>query len=129
MRNKLIIISCLLASSQAATADDKEKTMFAASAQATQRWQQTHAAMQANDYQRSTRQNKRLVSHQLTTLSKAVLNETGAFAPAIGLLGASIDLALNDRRFGLNDSGSMGVLLRDSTSMNRSVVFEYRLAW
>ena len=129
MRNKLIIISCLLASSQSAQADDKDRTMLAFGAEATQRWQQPHSGMLTDDYQRSTEQNKRLISHQLAALSKEVLTESGAFAPAVGLLGASVDLALNDRRFGLNDSGSMGVLLRDSASDNRTVVFEYRVSW
>lgn len=129
MRRILIIISCLIVSSPSAQADDKEKTMFAAATQASPRWQQTRAGMQANDYRRTTRENRKVLSRGLAVWSRDTLADSGAYAPAIGLLGATIDLALNDRRYGLNDTGSMGLLVRDSARSSRALLFEYRMAW
>ena len=129
MRRILIIISCLLVSSQSAQADDKEKTMFAAASQASPRWQQTRAGMQPDDYLHTTRNNQKIVSRGLAAWSRETLADSGAFAPAIGLLGATINLALNDRRYGLNETGSMGLLVRDSARSSRALLFEYRMAW
>ncbi len=129
MRRIFIIISCLIVSSQPAQADDKEKTMFAAASQASPRWQQTRAGMQTDDYQRTTRNNQKVISSGLATWSRETLADSGAFAPAIGLLGATIDLALNDRRYGLNETGTMGLLVRDSARSSRALLFEYRMAW
>jgi hypothetical protein len=118
-----------MAFTQAAQADGKDKTMLAAASQATPQWQQTHAGMPSDDYRRTTRENQKLVTRGLATWSKQALARSGAYAPAIGVLGATLDLALNDRRYGLNDSGSMGLLLRDSARSSRAVLFEYRKAW
>ena len=49
MRSILIIISYLLATTQTANADDKEKTLFAAASQATPQWQQILAGIQSDD--------------------------------------------------------------------------------
>ena len=129
MRRILIIISCLLVSPQSAQADDKEKTMFAAASQTSPRWQQTRAGMQTDDYRRTTRNNQQVLSRGLAVWSRDTLADSGAFAPAIGLLGATIDLALNDRRYGLNETGTMGLLVRDSARSSRALLFEYRMAW
>jgi hypothetical protein len=103
--------------------------MFAAATQTTPRWQQTRAGMQANDYRRTTRENRKVLSHGLAVWSRDTLADSGAYAPAAGLLGATIDLALNDRRYSLNDTGSMGLLVRDSARSSRALLFEYRMAW
>lgn len=129
MRRILIIISCLLVSSPSAQADDKEKTMFAAATQASPRWQQTRADMEADDYRRTTRDNQKVISRGLAAWSRETLADSGAFAPALGLLGTTIDLALNDRRYDLNETGSMGLLVRDSARSSRALLFEYRMAW
>ena len=129
MRSALIIISYLLASFQAAQADDKEKTLFAAASQESPLWQQTRAGMQSDDYQRVTRSNQRLISGELNSWSKQVLASNKTYGTALAMMGATLDLALNDRRFGLNESGSMGVLLRDSTSSDRALIFHYRMSW
>ena len=129
MRSATIIISYLLASFQAAQADDKEKTMFAAASQDPPLWQQTRAGMQSDDYQRVTRSNQRLISGELNSWSKQVLASNKTYGTALALMGASLDLALNDRRYGLNESGSMGVLLRDSTNSDRALLFHYRMSW
>ena len=129
MRNALLIITYLLAIPQAALADDKENTMFAAAPEATPQWQQPHAGMHTDDYERMARDNQQLVTGQLATWSRAALaNDTG-YGTALAMVGATLDLALNDRRYGLNETGSMGLLLRDSASSDRAVLFEYRMSW
>ncbi|MGB5259725.1 MAG: hypothetical protein WBO34_04295 [Gammaproteobacteria bacterium] len=103
--------------------------MLAAATQATPPWQQTHAGMRSDEYQRMTRENQQLLSRGLATWSKQAVAKTGAYAPAINVLGATLDLALSDRRYNLNDTGSMGLLLRDSARSSRAVLFEYRATW
>ena len=129
MRNILIIISYLIASIQAASADDREKTMFAMVPAASPQWQQTRAGMQADEYRRSTRQNQKIVQQGLAGWASRKLADSGAYGPALGILGATIDLAANDRRYRLNEAGTMGVLLRDSTRSDRALLLEYRTRW
>lgn len=129
MRNYLIIIIYLLAYTPAAHADDKEKTMFAAVEPGRPLWRQTSTAMLPHDYTRTTYNNKRLVYQGLKTYSHRILANAGAYGSAVGLLGATIDLAVNDRRYHLNDSKSMGILIKDTASSDRSVLLEYRKSW
>jgi len=129
MRNYLITIIYLLAYTPAAHADGEEQTLFAAPEPGRPLWQQTSTAMLPHDYARTTDNNKLLVYQGLKTYSDRVLANAGAYGPAVGLLGAAIYLAANDRRYHLNDSKSMGVLLKDSASSDRSVLLEYRKAW
>lgn len=129
MRSIFIIISYLLASIQTAQADDKDKTLFAATSQATPQWQQLRAGVQSDDYQRITHNNQQVVLHSLGSWSKQVLAKYDTYAPALTMLGATLDVALRDRRYGLNDSGSMGLMVRDSASNNRALMLEYRTSW
>jgi hypothetical protein len=129
MRNYLITIIYLLAYTPAAHADDMEKTMLAAAEPGRSLWQQTSSAMLPYDYARTTHTNQRLVYQGLKTYSHRVLANAGDYGPAVGVLGAAIDLAANDRRYHLNDSKSMGVLLKDTASSDRSVLLEYRKSW
>ena len=129
MRSALIIITYFLAVPQAVQADDKEKTLFAAAPQVTTLWQQTRAGMQTDDYQRITRDNQKLVAGELAAWSRQALANNTSYETTLAVMGATLDLALNDRRYGLNESGSMGLLLRDSASSDRSVLFEYRMTW
>lgn len=129
MRNILIIISYLLASFQAAQADDREKTMFAMTSADSSQWQQTRDGMQTHDYRRSTRQNQEIVQRSLSDWASRKLADSGAYGPALGILGATLDLAANDRRYHLNETGTMGLLLRDSARSDRAVLLEYRTSW
>ena len=129
MRNILIIISCLMACIQAALADDREKTLFAMVPAANPQWQQTRAGMQAEEYRRSTRQNQEIVQQGLAGWASRKLADSGAYGPAMGILGATIDLAANDRRYDLNRTGTMGLLLRDSARSDRALLLEYRTSW
>ena len=129
MRNILIIISYLMACTQAALADDREKTMFAMVPTASPQWQQTRAGMQADEYQRTTRRNQQIVKQGLAGWASRKLANSGAYGPALGILGATIDLAANDRRYRLNEDGTMGVQLRDSASSDRALLLEYRASW
>lgn len=129
MRSIFLIISYLLATIQTAQADDKEKTLFAATSQATSQWQQIRAGIQSDDYERITHNNQQLVIQSLGSWSKQVLAKYDTYAPALAMLGATLDVALHDRRYGLNDSGSMGLLVRDSASSNRALLLEYRTSW
>ena len=98
MRNILIIISYLLATIQTAQADDKEKTLFAATPQASSQWQQIRVGMQQDDYQRITRNNQKVVIHSLDNWSKQVLAKYDTYAPALTMLGATLDVALRENR-------------------------------
>lgn len=129
MRNILIIISYIMVSTQVAQADDREKSMFAMAPAASPQWQQTRAGMQTQEYQRLARQNQEIVQQSLADWASRKLADSGAYGPALGILGATIDLAANDRRFRLNEAGTMGVLLRNSASNDRTLLLEYRTSW
>jgi len=129
MRRMLIIISCIAATVPAAQADDKEKTLYAAAPAATTQWHQTSLGMQPLDYRNSTKQNQRIVQQNLAKWANRQLADNPGYAPALGLLGATIDLAVNDRRYHFNEARTMGLLVRDSASSNRALLLEYRKSW
>lgn len=129
MRKMLIIISCIAATAPAAQADDKEKTLYAAAPAATMQWHQTSLGMQPLDYQNSTRQNQQIVQQGLANWAHRKLADNRSYAPALGLLGATIDLAANDRRYHFNDARTMGLVIRDSARSNRALLLEYRKSW
>ncbi|MDX1696770.1 MAG: hypothetical protein R3308_00700 [Thiohalobacterales bacterium] len=121
---KLLIINALIAINQAAMADDRDKTMFAA--QASPQWQQTSAHMLVTDYQHRTGNNMLVLRQGLSEWSGRIRDSGGAYVPVASAVGAAISLAASDRRYSLNDSKTMGLVLRDSTSSDRSLMLEYR---
>ena len=129
MRKMLIIISCIAATAPAAQADDKEKTLYAAAPATTPQWHETSLGMQPLDYRNSTRQNQRIVQQGLADWANRKLADNRSYAPALGLLGATIDLAANDRRYHINDARTMGLVIRDSARSNRALLLEYRKSW
>ena len=129
MRRILIIISCIAAIVPAAQADDKEKTLYAAAPASTTQWQQTSLGMQPLDYRNSTKQNQRIVTRGLSNWANRKLADNRSYAPALGLLGATIDLAANDHRYPINEKRTMGLLLRDSARSDRALLLEYRKSW
>jgi hypothetical protein len=128
MMRKLLIIITLVAVNAPAGADDKDKTLFAAAGHHPQ-WHPTRADMPAADYERSTRNNLELLEQGLTAWSSRVRDSGAAYVPVAGLVGAAVSLAAGDRRYSLNDSKTMGVVLRDSADSNRAVLIEYRKIW
>jgi hypothetical protein len=129
MRKYITSILCTLVCSSVVHADGKEKTLYAAVTPESSRWQQTSAAMTASDYQRSVSNNQAIVQRQLQTYSERLLDSAGAYGPAIGLFGAAIAVAATDTRYNLNDSKTMGMVFRDTTGSDRSVLIEYRKYW
>lgn len=129
MRIYITSILCTLVCSSVVHADGKEKTLYAAITPESARWQQTSTAMSASDYQRSVSNNQTIVQRELQTYSDRLLNSTGAYGPAIGLFGAAIAVAAKDARYDLNDSKTMGLVMRDFASGGRSVLIEYRKNW
>jgi hypothetical protein len=129
MRRILIIISCIAVTIPAAQADDKEKTLYAAAPTTTSQWHQTSLGMQPLDYRNSTKQNQRIVQQDLAKWANRQLADNRSYAPALGLLGATIDLAVNDRRYHFNEARTMGLLIRDSARSNRALLLEYRKSW
>ena len=129
MRRYLMIIICLLAHYPAVHADDKEKTLYAAAPPVQPQWQHTSVAMLSRDYMRSANNNRSIVQQRLSDYSSQALARAGKYAPAVGVLGTAISLAANDRRYSLNDSKTLGVLLKDSASSRRSVMLEFRTDW
>jgi len=129
MRRILIIISCIAVSSPAAQADDKEKTLYAAAPTTTSQWHETSLGMQPLDYRNSTKQNQRIVQQDLAKWANRKLAGKRGYTPALGLLGAAIDLAANDRRYHFNDARTMGLVIRDSARSNRALLLEYRKSW
>ncbi len=129
MRRMLIIISCIATTATTALADDKDKTLYAAAPANTPQWQQTSFGMQPLDYRNSTKQNQRIVKQGLANWANRKLADNRSYAPALGLLGATIDLAANDHRYPINETRTMGLLLRDSARSDRALLLEYRKSW
>ena len=129
MRNCIIIILFGLVYLPAVHADGKEKTLLAAAGPESSRWQQTSEKMPSSEYLRSVDNNQEIVKQQLQTYSARLLDSAGAYRPAIGLLGAAVAVATTDTRYTLNDSRTMGLVFRDTTGSDRSVLIEYRKYW
>ena len=130
MRTYLAGILLTLACCFTVHADDREQTLYAAATTPqSPRWQQTATSMTLHDYQRSVDNNQEIVQRQLKAYSEKLLEGSGAYAPAIGLFGAAVSLAASDRRYALNDSKTMGMVLRDTARSKRAVLIEYRKIW
>lgn len=129
MRRYLTIIICLLSHNSAILADDREKTVHTAAPPVQSQWKQTSIAMLSRDYMQSADINRQIVQQELATYSSRALNRAGNYAPVAGVLGTAIGLAANDQRYSLNDSKTVGLMLKDSTSSRRSLMLEYRKDW
>ena len=128
MMRKLLIIITLVSLSPPAAADDRDKTLFAM-AGAHHQWHSPRADMLAADYERSTRNNLEVLEQGLTAWSTRMRNSGAAYVPVVGMVGAAVSLAARDQRYSLNDSKTVGLVLRDSTDSDRSLLFEYRKIW
>jgi hypothetical protein len=129
MRKFITSLLCTLACTSAVHADDREKTLYAAATPERPRWQDTSASMPSDEYTRSVDNNRELLEQELRAYSERVLASAGAYAPAIGLLGAAVAVAATDSRVHLNESKTMGMVFRDTASSDRSVLLEYRKSW
>ncbi|MGD2112874.1 MAG: hypothetical protein PVI50_05770 [Gammaproteobacteria bacterium] len=130
MRNYTISLLCTLLCTAVVQADDKDKkTRYAAAPTEQPYWQQTRAAMPADEYRRSVHRNRDIVQQQLEVYSDRLLARAGEYGKAIDLFGAAVALAATDRRYHLNDSKTLGMVLQDTASSNRSLLLEYRMHW
>ena len=121
---KILIINALVMLNQVTIADDRDRTMFAALTYP--QWQQTSADMRVSDYESSTNNNLQLLRQGVSEWSGRIRDSDASYVPVVSLVGAAISLAAADRRYSLNDSKTMGVIVRDSASSDRSLMLEYR---
>lgn len=129
MRKLTSFMCCALLVSAAVQADDREgKTLYAA-ANGESRWQHTSAVMSSDTYQHTVHRNRDIVRQQLHIYSDRLRERAGAYGQAVGVLGAAVAIAATDQRYHLNDSKSVGVVLRDTASSERTVLLEYRKSW
>lgn len=129
MRQCIMSVVCTLLLVAAVHADDRERTLYAAATAETQRWQQASHAMTADDYARSVDNNQDIIQQGLQHYSERLREHAGALAPTLDLVGAVVAVAAHDRRYSLNDSRTVGMVLRDTASSDRTLLFEYRTAW
>ena len=128
MRKHLTCVLCALVFCSAVHADEGD-TLYASASPTLSRWQHTSATMPSSDYQRSVSNNREIVQQELQTYAERLRAKTGAYGQAIGLLGATIAVAATDTRYHLNDSKTVGMVLRDTASNDRTVLVEYRKTW
>jgi hypothetical protein len=128
MRLWKAIPACLLLLAPAVHAYDSN-TGFLGSANVTDRWQKTTADMQPYEYHASARHNKYLLLGTLLTYSKNALVRLGPTSAGILVHAPDIELADWGSRFTLNNSHSFGLVLKNTTGSNRSLLLEFRKVW
>ena len=129
MRNYIIPMLYALVCSAAVHADDKEKTLYAAASVERPLWQQTRSGMASQEYLRSVHRNREIVQQQLQVVSERLVTSAGTYGHAIGLFGAAVAVAATDQRYHLNDNKTVGMVIRDTASRDRTVLLEYRKIW
>ena len=55
-----------------------------------------------------------------------MLDGEGVYGGTAGLVGAAVAVAATDTRVNLNNNGTMGVLLSDTVSADRTVMLQFR---
>lgn len=125
------LLCCAVYWAAAVQADgDEKKTMYAAATTAEHpQWRQTSAAMTSGEYLNTVEHNRDIVQDQLETYAGRLLSRTGNYGRAAGLFGAAVAVAVTDRRYHLNDSRTLGMVLRDTVGSDRMVLLEYRRHW
>lgn len=130
MRKTLTGILCTLLCLPVAQADDREShTRYAAADTLQPAWQRTGPALSYADYRRSVDRNRNLVKAQLEVCADRLVEQAGDYGRAVSLVGAAVAVAATDRRYHLNDSKTVGMVLRDTSSSDRTVLLEYRRFW
>ena len=67
-----------------------------------------------------------VVRQELRVFASRLLDGEGAWGGTARLVGAAVAVAATDTRIDFNDSGTMGVLLRDTAASNRTLLFQFR---
>lgn len=129
MRNYLTSLLGMLLCSMAVHADDNDQALYAAAQTDHSVWQQTSMSMPYDNYQHSVHKNREIVQKQVEVYIDRMLAKTGGYSQAISLLGSAVAVAATDQRYDLNDNKTFGMVLRDTVSSNRAVLFEYRKTW
>jgi hypothetical protein len=81
------------------------------------------------EYRRSVDRNRDIVKEQMDVYADRLLERAGEYGKAVSLFGAVAAVAATDRRYNLNDSKTVGMVLRDTASSDRTVLLEYRKVW
>ncbi len=129
MRNYLTSLLGILLWSTTVHADDKDQALYAAAQTDHSVWQQTSMTMPYDSYQHSVHKNRKIVQKQVEVYIDRMLAKTGGYSQAISLLGSAVAVAATDQRYDLNDNKTFGLVLRDTVSSDRAVLFEYRKTW
>jgi hypothetical protein len=129
MRKYTTSLLCTLMCSALVHADDRDKKTMYAAVTETPLWQSTHAYMPSDEYQRTVQRNRDIVQQQLEVYADRLLEHAGHYGQAVSLLGSAVAVAATDRRYHLNGSRTLGMVLRDTASSNRTVLLEYRKNW
>jgi hypothetical protein len=131
MRKFMTSLVCSLLCVGVVHADgDEKKTMYAAATTVERpQWRQTSVTMTSGEYQETVAHNRDILQDQLEDYAGRLLNRTGGYGRAAGLFGAAVAVAVTDRRYSLNDSRTLGMVLRDTVSSDRTVLLEYRRHW
>jgi hypothetical protein len=130
MRKTLTGMLCTVLCSSIVQADGGDSsTGYAAAETVRPAWQSTSLAMSDAEYRRSVDRNRDIVKEQMNVYADRLLERAGEYGKAVSLFGAVAAVAATDRRYNLNDSKTLGMVLRDTASSNRTVLLEFRKAW
>lgn len=130
MRRIMTGMLCTLLCATTVQADDRDsRTHYAAATTQPAVWQSTSPVMSYADYRRSVYHNRDIVKQQVGVYADRLLDHAGDYGRAVGLFGVAVAVAATDRRYHLNDSKTVGMVLRDTISSDRTVLLEYRKAW
>jgi len=105
----------------------KDKTLYALVPAPEPTWQQAGMSLETDaEYLYRVRTNRTIVRQELRVFARHMLDGEGVYGGTAGLVGAAFAVAATDTRVNLNDNGTMGVLLRDTVSADRTVMFQFR---
>ena len=133
MRNILTALALVLACCPVVQADGgdkgkgKDKTLYALVPAPEPVWQQTGMSLETDaEYLYRVRNNRTIVRQELLVFARRLLDGEGVYGGTAGLVGAAVAVAATDTRVNLNNNGTMGVLLSDTVSADRTVMLQFR---
>jgi len=125
MRNGMIIMMCSMTFTAGLYAADNADPGLAASIS----WQPARAGMTHPDYLASVENNQRYLKQELQLSADRLIHGTGGQNRAYELMGAAVVAAVTDTRLNFGARNGLGMVFRDTTGSDRSMLFEYRKDW
>lgn len=130
MRRGKLVFWVMLMSCCVAQADDHGSAGFATGWQDASDWQQhAQAEQDYQEYLQTVEINQKHVSRLLHDYSVQLQERLDGYGTAASVAGVMVGLAVADQRYQLNDSKTMGLVVRDSTGSDRALLLEYRRHW